>query len=137
MSLLRSDEIQSGGADSLSNGSAAAAAAAPGGRPAAADPVGSEPSAVAAGEPGSSSLLLGEAEAGAPAGGGGDSQRLDAGREPFTTSATTQFCVLLKRTCRSIIRDRVSGEHGDGAFGDGADHLGTGDEAVLVCWAIM
>ncbi|XP_037085411.1 ATP-binding cassette sub-family G member 1-like [Pollicipes pollicipes] len=32
-------------------------------------------------------------------------QRLDSGRELYRTTATTQFCVLLKRTCKSIVRD--------------------------------
>ncbi|XP_043199881.1 ATP-binding cassette sub-family G member 1-like [Amphibalanus amphitrite] len=99
------DETQPGGTDSISNG-AAAAVAPSGAGSALTEPASGEPSVAAAGEPGSSSLLLGEAETGAVVVSGA-SQRLDAGREPFTTSATTQFCVLLKRTCRSIIRDRM------------------------------
>jgi len=34
-------------------------------------------------------------------------QKLDSGRELFRVSFCTQFCVLLKRTCKSIIRDRM------------------------------
>ncbi|KAF0308414.1 ATP-binding cassette sub-family G member 4 [Amphibalanus amphitrite] len=34
-------------------------------------------------------------------------QRLDSGRELYRTSTVTQFMVLLKRTCQSIVRDRM------------------------------